>query len=210
MLLQYYLDRMPLVAILRGVTPSTVLQVGDLLVSAGFAIIEVPLNSPRAFESIRLLSEEFGSEVLVGAGTVTTEDEVYAVAAAGGRIIVMPHADCDVIRAAKGASLICAPGVMTPTEAFSALRAGADALKLFPAEQMSPNFLKAIAAVLPAGVKLIPVGGLKPENLAIFSNAGASGFGLGSSLFSRTMSNDELRSNAAAFVDAWRSIKLGR
>ena len=150
MTLQSYMDRLPLVAILRGVTPEEVLPIGRTLVEAGFSIIEVPLNSPRPLESIRALAGEFGEGVLIGAGTVTAPERVEEVAAAGGRIVVMPHADPAVIRAAKAAGLLCVPGVSTATEGFAALASGADALKLFPAELLNPRVLKAMLSVFPA------------------------------------------------------------
>ena len=146
MSLQTYLDRLPLIAILRGITPEEAVPVGRALVEAGFAIIEVPLNSPQPVDSIRRLAAEFGRDVLVGAGTVTAPAQVADVAMAGGRIIVMPHADATVIRAAKTTGLFCTPGIATPTEGFAALAAGADALKLFPAELLTPPVLKAMAS----------------------------------------------------------------
>ncbi len=142
-----FLDRLPLIAILRGVTPEEVLPIGRALVAAGFAIIEVPLNSPRPLESIALLRQTLGDGVLVGAGTVTTAEAVDAVAAAGGRLIVMPHSDPAVVRAAQAAGLACTPGIATPTEGVAALANGADALKLFPAELLTPAVLKALRSV---------------------------------------------------------------
>jgi 2-dehydro-3-deoxyphosphogalactonate aldolase len=201
-----YLDRLPLVAILRGVTPPEVVGIGGALVDAGFSIIEVPLNSPEPIESIGLLAAGLGSEVLVGAGTVTSAAEVAAVADASGRIIVMPHADVAVIRAAKAAGLVCAPGICTPTEGFAALAAGADALKLFPAELLTPPVLKALRAVFPAEVLFVPVGGITPQNMAAYAAAGASGFGLGSALFKPGISAAQVKINAQAFVQAWRDI----
>jgi 2-dehydro-3-deoxyphosphogalactonate aldolase len=149
MQLQPYLARLPLVAILRGVRPEEVLPIGQALVEAGFAIIEVPLNSPRPLDSIGILAREFGADALIGAGTVTTPAQVAEVAQAGGRLIVMPHGDPAVIRAAKAGGLLCAPGIATPTEGFAALAAGADALKLFPAELLTPRVLKALRSSSP-------------------------------------------------------------
>ena len=205
-MIQRYLDRLPLVAILRGVTPEEIVPIGRALVDAGFAIIEVPLNSPRPLESIARLNEVVGYDTLVGAGTVMSALQVRQVADAGGRLIVMPHGDVEVIRRAKALDLVCTPGVFTPTEAFAALKAGADALKLFPAEAMPPAIVKAWRAVLPPGTLLIPVGGIKPESMKAYVEASANGFGLGSALFSPQMSAAEVGRNARAFADAWRAI----
>ncbi|TCO79629.1 2-keto-3-deoxy-phosphogalactonate aldolase [Plasticicumulans lactativorans] len=206
-MLNDYLSPLPLVAILRGLTPDEALPVGQALVDAGFRIIEVPLNSPDACESIRRLARAFGATVLIGAGTVLSVEAVAEVAAAGGRLIVMPHADPAVIRAARAAGLACAPGVATPTEAFAALAAGADALKLFPAEQLGPAVLKAWRAVLPAGVPCLPVGGITPDNMAPWLAAGANGFGLGSALYRPGQSPAEVGAQARAFADAWRGLR---
>lgn len=143
MKLKQWLDRLPLVAILRGLRPEEAVDVGRALSEAGFRLLEVPLNSPRPMESIRLLADALGDNHLVGAGTVMTAQQVSDIAAAGGRLIVMPHADAAVIGAAKAAGLVCTPGVATPTEAFAALDAGADGLKIFPAGQVGPGGLKA-------------------------------------------------------------------
>lgn len=206
MSLQRYLDRLPLVAILRGVSPAEVLAIGRALADTGFSIIEVPLNSPEPLASIRLLAEDLGPDVLLGAGTVTTPAAVEEVAAAGGRIIVMPHADVAVIRAAKAAGLACIPGIATPTEGFAALAAGADALKLFPAELAPPPVLKAMTSVFPRGTQFLPVGGITPSTMAPYHTAGASGFGLGSALYKPGMSPTEVGANAQAFVTSWREL----
>lgn len=206
-MLNDYLSPLPLVAILRGLTPDEALPVGQALVDAGFRIIEVPLNSPDACESIRRLARAFGATVLIGAGTVLSVEAVAEVAAAGGRLIVMPHADTAVIRAARAAGLACAPGVATPTEAFAALAAGADALKLFPAEQLGPAVLKAWRAVLPAGVPCLPVGGITPDNMAPWRAAGANGFGLGSALYRPGQDPAEVGAQARAFAEAWRGLR---
>jgi 2-dehydro-3-deoxyphosphogalactonate aldolase len=202
--LAHYLDRLPLVAILRGVTPAEVVGIGRALVDAGFSIIEVPLNSPEPVESIRRLTGELGPDVLVGAGTVTNAADVEAVAAAGGRIIVMPHADVAVIRVAKAAGLVCAPGICTPTEGFAALAAGADALKLFPAELTAPSVLRAMTSVFPRGTCFLPVGGITPDTMAPYLAAGAAGFGLGSALYKPGMTATEVARTAAVFASAWR------
>lgn len=178
-----WLARCPLVAILRGLTPAEAVAVGDALVAAGIAILEVPLNSPEPFESIRLLAGRFGDRALVGAGTVMTVAQVAEVAAAGGRLLVTPHADASLVRAAKAAGMLAAPGCFTPSEAFAMLAAGADALKLFPAEAASPAVLKALLAVLPKGTAVLPVGGMAAETIGPWRAAGAAGFGIGSALY---------------------------
>ncbi|MFG1421980.1 2-dehydro-3-deoxy-6-phosphogalactonate aldolase [Roseixanthobacter liquoris] len=197
--------RCPLVAILRGLKPEEALDVGAALVDAGIAIIEVPLNSPDPLRSIALLAERFGTETLIGAGTVMSPADVADVAQAGGRLIVMPHSDGEVIRAAKAAGLVCTPGVATPTEAFAALRAGADALKLFPAEGLPPQILKAWRAVM-TGVVLLPVGGIDAGNMAAYHAAGADGFGLGSALYKPGKPVDAIARDAAALVHAARAL----
>ncbi|MEY2114002.1 2-dehydro-3-deoxy-6-phosphogalactonate aldolase [Rhodanobacter sp. FW106-PBR-R2A-1-13] len=199
-----WLDPLPLVAILRGLHPDEAVDVGDALVGAGFRILEVPLNSPQPLESICRLAARFGDECLVGAGTVLDPASVRGIADAGGRIVVMPHADMAVIRAAKQAGLYCVPGVATPTEAFAALAAGADALKLFPAEQASPAVLKAWRAVLPPGAAVLPVGGVTPDTMGPWLAAGAAGFGIGSSLYAPGRAADDVGARALAFAQAWR------
>jgi 2-dehydro-3-deoxyphosphogalactonate aldolase len=206
-MIQPFLDRLPLVAILRGVTPAEVLSIAEALVSAGFAMIEVPLNSPDALESIRRLSERFGGEILTGAGTVTSPRQVDDIARAGGRLIVMPHGDGEVVRAAKAAGLVCVPGIATPTEAFAALANGADALKLFPAELLTPVVLRSMRAVLPETTRFLPVGGITPDNMAAYVAAGAAGFGLGSALYRRGDDAGRVSANARDFVDAWRRLR---
>jgi 2-dehydro-3-deoxyphosphogalactonate aldolase len=199
-----WLDPLPLVAILRGLRPEEAPTVGDALVGAGFRVLEVPLNSPQPLESIHRMAGRYGAERLVGAGTVLDPAQVRAVAEAGGRLVVMPHADVAVIRAAKQAGLYCVPGVATPTEAFAALAAGADALKLFPAEQASPAVLKAWRAVLPPGTAVLPVGGIAPDTMQPWLAAGAAGFGIGSSLYAPGRAADDVGARAQAFARAWR------
>jgi 2-dehydro-3-deoxyphosphogalactonate aldolase len=201
-----HLQDLPLIAILRGIGPDEVLPVGLALAEAGFRIIEVPFNSPQPLRSIEALARGLGTGCLVGAGTVMTPAQVGQVADAGGRLIVMPHGDADVIRAAKARGLWCAPGIATPSEGFAALAAGADALKLFPAELLTPAVLKALRAVFPPEVIFLPVGGITPLNLAAYMAAGASGFGLGSALYKPGLSLARLKANAAAFIQAWRDI----
>jgi 2-dehydro-3-deoxyphosphogalactonate aldolase len=205
-MLRPYLDRFPLVAILRGVTPDEVVPIGHALVAAGFAVIEVPLNSPDPIESIRRLAAAMGADILVGAGTVTEVERVAEIHAAGGRLVVMPHSDPVIVRAAKAAGMVCAPGVATPTEGYAALKNGADALKLFPAESMPPSVLKAWRSVFPKQTAFLPVGGITPTTMAEYVAAGAAGFGLGSALYKPGFTAAEVATRAAAFAEAWRSL----
>ena len=193
------LSAFPLVAILRGVGPSEVEAIAEALVRHGFRIIEVPLNSPDPFDSIALLARRFPG-VMVGAGTVLDPANADRVQAAGGTLVVMPHGDTAVIRRAKSLGMACVPGVATPTEAFSALAAGADALKLFPAEGLPPAVMKAWLAVLPKGTALLPVGGITPDNMGLYRAAGAKGFGLGSALYKPGMTAAHVDVTAAAFA----------
>jgi 2-dehydro-3-deoxyphosphogalactonate aldolase len=194
-----------LVAILRGVQPGEVVAIGRALYEAGFRVIEVPLNSPEPLASIRALRDALPADALIGAGTVIRPEDCAAVAAAGGQIVVMPHSDAAVIRAAKAAGMACAPGVATLTEAYAALAAGADVLKLFPAEALAPAVLKAWRAVLRPPVALLPVGGITPESIAPYAQAGASGFGLGSALYKPGDSAADVARHAADFMQAWRA-----
>jgi 2-dehydro-3-deoxyphosphogalactonate aldolase len=178
-----FLARCDLVAILRGIRPEEALPITAALEALGFAIVEVPLNSPDPLASIAALAKAFSDRLLIGAGTVMTEAEVAAVAAAGGRLIVTPHADPIVVRAAKRHGLWAVPGFFTPAEAFAMLAAGADALKLFPAEGAGPSMLRAMRAVLPAGTMVLPVGGIDETNMAVWRAAGAAGFGIGSAIY---------------------------
>lgn len=196
-----------LIAILRGIRPDEVAAIGLVLYRAGFRVIEVPLNSPKPFESIRILRSTLPADCVVGAGTVLSTQHVAEVKNAGGEIIVMPHSDANVIVAAKQAAMACAPGVATLTEAFAALAAGADALKMFPAEQLGPIVIKAWRAVIPSDVALIPVGGITPANMAPFVAAGASGFGLGSALYKPGLSATQVGQNADEFMAAWHSTQ---
>ena len=205
MLRQLLQDHLPLIAILRGIRPQEVPAAADALISAGFRIIEIPLNSPEPLESLRHLAGRMG--LLVGAGTVLSIAEVEAVAGAGGRLMVAPNADREVIAAAKRLGMVALPGVATPTEAFSAIAAGADGLKMFPAEILPPKAVKAWRAVLPASMALLPVGGIAPESMADYLAAGADGFGLGSALYKPGISAGELGQRAAAFATAYRALK---
>ncbi|MFJ9452681.1 MULTISPECIES: 2-dehydro-3-deoxy-6-phosphogalactonate aldolase [unclassified Herbaspirillum] len=203
-MLKEALKQCGLIAILRGIRPDEVEAVGLALYDAGFRIIEVPLNSPEPFESIRVLRNVLPANCMVGAGTVLSPAQVLQVKDAEGQLIVMPHSDPEVIRAATAAGLASAPGVATVTEAFAALAAGADILKMFPAEQLGPVVVKAWRAVIPASVMLVPVGGITPASLKEFTAAGASAFGLGSALYKPGMTAEQVRKNADAFVSAWK------
>jgi 2-dehydro-3-deoxyphosphogalactonate aldolase len=201
--------RLPLIAILRGVTPEAVLPIGEVLIAAGFTMIEVPLNSPEPIKSIARLQATFGDRALIGAGTVTAPSRVAEIAATGAKLLVMPHGDVAVIRAAKEAGMICVPGILTPTEGFAALAAGADALKLFPAELAGPSTLRALRSVFPTGTLFLPVGGITPEGMGAFLKAGAAGFGLGSALYRPGDSAAAVAAKAAAFTAAWRGLHTG-
>ncbi len=197
------LQQLPLVAILRGLTPQEAPAIGHALVDSGFALIEVPLNSPHPLDSIAALAAEHPDH-LIGAGTVLSAEQVREVHAAGGRIIISPHFDPAVVHEAVRLGLACVPGVATPSEAFAALAAGAHALKLFPAELITPTVLKAMRAVLPAEVQLLPVGGITPDNMASYLSAGANGFGLGSALYKPGCTEQQVREAAQRFVQALR------
>ena len=196
----------PLVAVLRGLTPAEAPAIGDALVEAGFTLIEVPLNSPDPFESIALLAKRLGDRAIIGAGTVLTTDNVARVAHAGGTLIVSPNTDTDVIRASVAAGLISLPGYYTPSEGFAALAAGAHGLKLFPAEGAAPAYLKAQRAVLPKETKVLAVGGITPETMQLWHDAGADGFGLGSNLYRTGKSAADVAQDARRFVQALKEI----
>jgi 2-dehydro-3-deoxyphosphogalactonate aldolase len=199
---RHALTRLPLVAILRGISPAEVPAVGDALWSAGWRLLEVPLNSPEPLQSIALLAKRH-PHALVGAGTVCTVAEVRQVHEAGGRLVVSPHFDARVVQAAVDLGMIALPGVLTASEAFAALDAGATALKLFPAEMIPPAAVKALRAVLPAEVMLLPVGGITPVGMAAYRTAGANGFGIGSALYKPGMDAQAVAASAQAFADAW-------
>ena len=206
---QFYahLEECPLVAILRGLTPEDAEPVGEALVEAGFRLIEVPLNSPQPLESIALLAARFGAVATIGAGTVTTAGEVTEVRDAGGTLIVSPHTDERVIAATVAAGLVSLPGYLTPSEAFAALGAGAHALKLFPAEAVTPAMLKAQRAVLASEVPILPVGGIVPEGLGPWLAAGADGFGLGSALYRPGYTADQVSERALKFIAALEAAR---
>lgn len=200
---------LPLVAILRGITPAEAEPAAHALYQAGFRLIEVPLNSPNPFDSITRIRRCLPQDALVGAGTVMRAADVEHLAKIGADLVVMPHADIAVISAAIHMGFICSPGVVTPTEAFAALNAGAHGLKLFPAELVSPNVVKALRAVLPKTTPLFPVGGITPNNMAPYIAAGANGFGLGSALYAPGMSLAQLVSQAGSFVSEWKMLHTG-
>ena len=191
------------VAILRGLTPAEAVPVGHALKAGGIRIVEVPLNSPEPFESLARLVREFGHEMLVGAGTVLTPADVDRVADAGARLVLAPNFDAAVVQRAKARGLLAMPGVATPSEGFQALAAGADALKLFPAELLGPPVLKAWRAVFPKTTPMFPVGGVGEHNLAAFKAAGATGVGTGSSLYAPGTPPAELTPRARALVERW-------
>lgn len=193
-----------LIAILRGVHPEDVEDIGLALHGAGIRLIEVPLNSPEPLRSIRILRDTLPDDTLVGAGTVLQPEACAQIAAARGQLVVMPHSDPTVIRAAKALGLACAPGVATPTEAFAALTAGADALKMFPAEILGPMGLKAWRAVLTPPVAIVPVGGITPDSFGAYLAAGATGFGLGSALYRAGDDAEAVAAKAGAFVRSWQ------
>lgn len=201
--------RLPLVAILRGMRPDEAEAIGDALVEAGFAIVEVPLNSPEPLDSIALMARRLEGRAVVGAGTVLSPDAVVRVEEAGGTVIISPNADSRVIGEAAARGLVSLPGVATPTEAFAALGAGATAIKLFPAEGADPAVLKAMRAVLPPATRVLPVGGIAPDNMVPWIAAGAAGFGIGSALYKPGRSATEVGDNARRFTEAWRAAASG-
>lgn len=201
---------LPLVAILRGIQPHEAEGIGAALYEAGFRLIEVPLNSPLPLDSISRLARSLPPDAMLGAGTVLSTAAVQDVRNAGGQLIVMPHSDTAVIRAAKEAGMYCTPGAATPTEAFAAAHAGADALKLFPAELVTPTVMRAMRAVLPPALPLLPVGGVTPGSMATWRAAGATGFGLGSALYQPGLDAAAVAERARAFVAAWRQDGTAR
>lgn len=199
-LLQQRLAECPLVAIIRGVTPDEVVAIGEAIFAAGIRIIEVPLNSPDPLASIGRLAAELGNRALIGAGTVLDPVDVARVRDVGGRLIVSPSTDVEVIRATVSAGMVSSPGFFTPSEAFQALKAGATGLKLFPAEAVSPSVVKAQRAVLPRDVPLLVVGGITPDNMRPWLDAGANGFGLGSGLYKPGQAPEQVGAQARAYV----------
>ncbi|MES2136282.1 MAG: 2-dehydro-3-deoxy-6-phosphogalactonate aldolase [Pseudomonadota bacterium] len=198
--LRSYLDQCPLIAIIRGVTPAEAEAVGDAVFEAGIRIIEVPLNSPEPFKSIEKLAARFADRALVGGGTVLNAGDVANVRSAGGRLVVSPNTNPQVIGAAASDGLISCPGYFTPSEAFTAIEAGATALKLFPAEAASPAVLKAHLAVFPKALPIFVVGGVSPDNMRPWLEAGATGFGLGGGLYRPGQSAIDTLDKARAYV----------
>ena len=201
------LNTLPLIAILRGLQPTEALAVATALVDSGFRIIEVPLNSPQPLKSIAAIASRFGNEVLVGAGTVLNEDQAHQVLDSGGQLLIAPNLNLDVGRVATRAGIAWCPGVFTASEAFTALDAGAAALKIFPAEAMPPVGIKALRAVLPEAARLLPVGGINLTNMQSYWDAGANGFGLGGSLYKPGQSAASVAETAQKFVTAIDSIR---
>jgi len=197
----------PLVAILRGLTAAEAPSIGAALFDAGFRLLEVPLNRPGALEAIRALVEIAPEDALVGGGTILAAAQADQVAAAGGRLLVAPNCNPEVIRRGVDLGMLCAPGVATPTEAFAALAAGAHALKIFPAEMVGPKGLKAMTSVLPPATPLWPVGGIAPESIAPWLAAGATGFGIGSALYQPGCDQSTIARRAAAYVAAWNGAR---
>ncbi|CAM8655685.1 Eda 2-keto-3-deoxy-6-phosphogluconate aldolase [Comamonadaceae bacterium] len=196
---------MPLIAILRGLTPEEALDIGQALYQAGFRSLEVPLNRPGAIECIAALVAGLPADALIGGGTMLTVEHVDAVHSAGGRLMVSPNCDPAVIRRAVALGMLASPGVATPTEAFAALAAGAHALKLFPAESLGHGGLKALKSVVLAGTDLWPVGGITPESIGPWVKAGATGFGIGSQLFAPGVTAAQVHERASAYVQAWQA-----
>ncbi|MEI2453576.1 MULTISPECIES: 2-dehydro-3-deoxy-6-phosphogalactonate aldolase [Lysobacter] len=208
--LRTWLAHSPFVAILRGITPDEAIGVGDALVDAGWRVIEVPLNSPGAFDSIARLQRRYGDDILLGAGTVRRAAEVDELARVGARLMVCPHTDPALIRYAKTLGLLALPGAATPSECLAALDAGADALKLFPADALGPAMLAASRAVLPADAAVLPVGGIHTDLLAVWRKAGATGFGIGGSLYRPGRSAAQVAQIAHGFNQAWRETEAAR
>ena len=195
-----------IIAILRGIRPQEVAQIADALIKAGILKIEVPLNSPAAFDSVRLLADQFADRAVIGAGTVLNVADLRQVVQAGGQLIVSPDCNIEVIKATKAAGLASWPGVMTPSECFAAIRAGADGLKLFPAALIGPKGVQAMRAVLPPDFPIYAVGGAGPENFAEWHKAGVTGFGIGTALYKAGDSADDVAAKAQAIVRAYDAL----
>ncbi len=204
---QRVLSEMPLIAILRGIQPAEAVDIATALDEAGFLSLEIPLNSPDPLTSIRRIRDRFGGKLLVGAGTVLTPADVEAVRGAGAEFVVSPNANPAVIRSTKACGLISIPGFATPGEAFAAIEAGADVLKLFPAEAVAPHVLRAMKSVLPGAMPIFPVGGINPDSMGEYVRAGAAGFGIGSAVYKAGIDAATARKHAAAFTAAWRGLR---
>ena len=196
----------PLIAILRGIQPSEAVSIADVILEAGIDKIEVPLNSPNPFDSIRAIAKKYGNQALIGAGTVLTVAQVKQVRAAGGQLVVSPNCDPNVIRATIAEGMQSWPGVFTPSEALTALKAGATGLKLFPGDMAGPNGLKAMRAILPIGTKVYAVGGTAPDNFSQWVEASANGFGLGTAIYKPGDTAEIVTIKAGAIVKAYDSI----
>jgi len=203
---EHVLSTRPLVAILRGLRPEEAAEIGEALISAGILCAEVPLNSPNAPESIAILKRAHGNKLMVGAGTVLAVQEVAIVAACGAELVVSPNTNPAVIAATKAAGLLSVPGFATPSEAFAAIEAGADALKAFPTDLVSPAALRALKEVLPANMPVIPVGGVTIEKIGEYRKAGAAGFGIGSAIYRRGNDAASVAKKARDFVEAFHGL----
>jgi len=203
---EHVLSTRPLVAILRGLRPEEAAEIGEALISAGILCAEVPLNSPNAPESIAILKRTHGNKLMVGAGTVLAVQEVAIVAACGAELVVSPNTNPAVIAATKAAGLLSVPGFATPSEAFAAIEAGADALKAFPTDLVSPAALRALKEVLPANMPVIPVGGVTIEKIGEYRKAGAAGFGIGSAIYRRGNDAASVAKKARDFVEAFHGL----
>lgn len=202
-----HLNHMPIIAILRGVMPNEVIEVGQALIDEGISLIEVPMNSPDALISIDLLQNRFGDHAMIGAGTVLECETVDQLKKIGATLVISPHVDTDMIKTTKMAGLISIPGFFTATEAFAAIKAGGDALKLFPTDIAKLDGLRALKAVLPSDLCLLAVGGVVPETIGAFQKAGAGGFGIGSGLYKKGDTGEKVRQKAAAFVRAYEETR---
>ncbi len=198
----------PLVAILRGVQPDEVADVADSIIEAGIAILEVTMNSPHPLESIKRMAVAAGSKADIGAGTVTERDDVEAIFDVGGQLIISPNMDPEVIRQTKGLNMKSYPGCQTPTECFSALKAGADVLKIFPASTIGPSGIKALRATLPKETQIYAVGGVNADNMSDYTKVGVNGFGIGSALYAPGKSLEAIHKSALEFVRAWDALQL--
>jgi 2-dehydro-3-deoxyphosphogalactonate aldolase len=202
------IKKLPLIAILRGIRPEECLEIGCKLFDVGFRIIEIPLNSPEAFKSIEKLALKLKEEAIIGAGTIFNIKQLQLLSDAGGQLAVMPHIDLKIVAMAKKLNLICFPGVASPTEALSAIEAGADGLKIFPAEMITPKILKSWKVILPENTMLFPVGGIEPESIESYVLAGATGFGIGSALYKPGKSVLEIVKIGRQFIKNWEKIKF--
>ncbi|MEM6602684.1 MAG: 2-dehydro-3-deoxy-6-phosphogalactonate aldolase [Pseudomonadota bacterium] len=200
------IEKFRLLAILRHITPDEVLAVGEILIKCGWTCLEVPMNSPEALKSIQILQDNFADRAIIGAGTVTHPDQVRDIAKTGAGLIVSPNMDKDVIETTKKLDLISIPGVFTPTEAFSAIKYGADALKLFPGEAISAKYIKAIRAVLPEQTKIFVTGGIHADNMQEFKSAGADGFGFGGALYKPEKTLDGIEKDASLIMQRFKDI----